>query len=192
MFKFLSAALFAALPLGAVAAPVDSPVIDVPVATGEFVSFGGQGDFLAYDAPATGQGLPVLDGLLADLDLTFDLADPYGTADGAFWLRQGADPVLGGFLSAIAPSEDMLSLTFSDLTGDLAALFGSGLTVELFFFDMLGDDPLAALQSGGSYDLAYVVEGAPQPAPIPLPAGGLLLLTGLGLIAMRRGVRRAA
>ncbi len=186
MFKLLSAAILAFLPMGALAAPVTSPVIDVPVATGEFVSFDGTGDFLGFDAAAAGQGFTANGDLLADLALTFDLVDPYTGTAGFFSLRDNGAVRLDGVLGAITAGTDMLSLMFTDLTGDLAGVFGDSLSVQLYFFDLLGDDPLAALIDGGSYEFTYLVEGVSQPAPIPLPAGGLLLLSGLGLIALRR------
>ncbi|TBN38345.1 hypothetical protein EYE42_13030 [Paracoccus subflavus] len=192
MFKFLSAAILGLLPLGASAAPVASPVIDVPLASGAFVAFDGRGDFLGFDAPAASQGLAVTGELEADLSVNFDLADPYGDADGAFALRDDGLTVLEGFLDTITPGSDMLSLIFTGLSGDLAAAFGDGLTVDLFFFDSLGDDPLAALTGGMNYDIAYVVEGIAQPAPIPLPAGGLLLMSGIGLLALRRRCKAQA
>lgn len=192
MFKLFAAVVLAALPMGALAAPVASPVIDVPDATGEFVSFAGRGDFLAFEAPATGQGFTISDGLSADLSLNFDLSEPYAEVDGFFALRDGQATVLEGVLRAITPQTDMLSLVFSDVMGDLAPIFGPALAIELFFFDPLGDDPLAALIDGGSYAFAYVVEADPQPAPVPLPAGGLLLLSGLGLVAARKLFRRGA
>lgn len=192
MFKLLSAAILTILPLGALAAPVASPVIDVPVATSAFVSFEGRGDFLGFDAPATGQGFPFTSDLFADLDLNFDLADPYGDADGFLALHDDGVTVLDGVLSAIVPGTDMLSLVFTDLTGSLASIFGDALTVDLSFFDFLGADPLAALIDGNRYEFAYTVEGNAQPAPIPLPGGGLLLLSGLGLIVLRKRVMRAA
>ena len=186
MLKLLSAAILAILPMGALATPVVSPVIDVPEATGIFVSYHGNGDFVSSNAWATSQDFPFEGELLAELSLNYDVADPYADAEGFFGLSNGGKTILDGILSAITPQIDMLSLMFTEVGGELAAMFGDTLTVKLNFFDALGDDPLAALSEGVSYDIAYLVEGNVQPAPVPLPAGGLLLLSGLGLLVLRQ------
>lgn len=187
MLRHFFAAFLALAPVAALAAPVSSPVIDVPLATGDVTSFENTFDLLSFDAPATGQGFQIASDLLADMTLTWDGKSPYTSADGYLALHAGGQTLLDGVLSEILPQEDALSLIFTDLRGDLASAFGSQLLVGLFFFDLLGEDPLAALMDHGRYDFALMVEGAEgQPAPVPLPAGGVLLLSALGGLALRR------
>lgn len=190
MFKrFATACLFFVLPVSGFAVPVASPVIDVPFATGEFISSDGQGDFLGFDAPAAGQGFIHGNELVADLSLTFDLSNQYSNVDGFFILRDQDKTLLAGVLNTLVPRTDMLLMSFTELSGELASIFGNGLAIELSFLDMLGDDPLAALSTKKSYDFSYVVESGVQPAPIPLPAGAVLLISSLGLLSMRRNRR---
>lgn len=187
MFKHLATAcLFFILPVSGFAAPITSPVIDVPFATGEFISLDGQGDFLSFDAPATGQGFIHENELVADLSLTFDLNNPYSDVEGLFTLRDQGRIFLTGVLNTLSPRTDMLLMSFTELSGELASIFGNGLAIELSFLDRLGDDPLATLSTEKSYDFSYVVESRIQPAPVPLPAGALLLISSLGLLSMRR------
>jgi hypothetical protein len=89
----MSAALLTLLPTSVLAAFVPLPAINVRLTVGEFVSVAGPGDFLTFDAPPTGHGLPVLSDLFADLKLDFDLADFYAGADGLFALRHGGKTV---------------------------------------------------------------------------------------------------
>ncbi|MGN7868561.1 hypothetical protein [Paracoccus sp. 22332] len=192
MFKPLLAALLMALPLGAAAAPVAAPVIDVPQASGYFLAHEGTGDFLAFDALAVVDGVATGDSLLADLSLTFDLADPYADASGAFSLRDEGGWLVDGVLDRVSASDGVLSLVFGDLTGSIAGLFGDSLTVSLAFLSLPDSDPLRALRDGETYDIAYWAEGASQPAPVPLPAGALLLVSGLGMLVLRRSRRATA
>lgn len=183
---FAYTCLMAVLPLGAFAAPAISPVIDVAFATGSFVSFDDRGDFVSSSAPITGQGFTTSDEMRASLDLNFDLADPYADNQGLFVLSENGKTLLDGVLSSITPSTDMLSLIFTDLAGDLASIFGDILMLDLFYSDQLGNDPLGVLSEGNTYEIAYRIEGSTQPAAVPIPAGGLLLLSALGFLALRR------
>lgn len=186
MFKTLTAALFAALSFTSVAftaAPSQAAVIDVPVAYADFVEFDGVGDLTVFGAPAAGEDFDYAGELLADLTLDFETADPYATANGSFNLWSDDGLILTGVLKSITAKADLLAMTFADLDGVLAGSFAHGLSLEMFFFDMPGANPLGALVDGGSYEVAMTG----VPSPVPLPAGALLLISGAAALA---GFRR--
>ncbi|MDO5614012.1 MAG: hypothetical protein Q4G14_12335 [Paracoccus sp. (in: a-proteobacteria)] len=181
--KYLPAALVALLPLLAQPATAATvPVIDVPAATADYAAFGGTGDLLIFDAPATGMDFAHSGDLFVNLAITFAQDAPYADVDGVFTLQDGTGELLSGLLTSVTAGADQLSLGFGGITGPLAAQFLNGLSVEMFFFDPMGTDPLRALTAGNSYDVAIMA----VPAPIPLPAGGVLLASGLGLLVLRR------
>lgn len=190
--KLLATALFAALTLTtapAMAAPVD-PVLDAPFAKGTALVERGVTDFLIFGAETYASGVELQGNLTSDLAVVFETADPYATADASFTLLSDGATVLSGLLSSVSLGQDsVINLVFGDLTGDLAAAFGAALTLELAFLDNLGADTFALLQDGGDYNVAFVAAGAP--APVPLPAGGVLILTGLGALGLMRRRRRA-
>ncbi|TNC73681.1 hypothetical protein [Rubellimicrobium roseum] len=160
------------------------PVIDIPSAQAVFVAQGGAGDLL-FEGDAIAEGAGPLGNLRAIFALSFDLASPYDTARATLDLSDGNGLVLGGLAFSIGRGEDLLALTFDDLDGPAASIFGTALTFELFFLDPVGEDPLGGLVDGTTYDLAALGVGQDVPAPIPLPGSGVLLLAAL---AMATGV----
>lgn len=184
MKKFLIATALALLPLGAV--PATAAVFDVPVATGYYTEFGGAGDLTMFDGDAAGEGFDHTGALLADLALSFDQDDRYDSAGGTVTLRsvEGEVLVSGVLDSILAEADDLLSLSFSGLTGTAAASFGPVLAAQIYFFDGLGADPLGAMMDGGVYEFALTAAG--DPAPIPLPAGAVLLVSAFGVMVLRR------
>lgn len=141
------------------------------------------------------EGAAILDGTEAQGDLStffalsFDLADPYGMAGATLDLVDDSGLFLRGAASFVGFAEDQLLLTFSDLDGTAAALYGSTLSFELSFLDPVGAEPLAGLLDGPVYDLAGFGVGGEVLAPVPLPATGSLLLAALGAAA-GLGLRR--
>lgn len=184
MRKLLSTSLIVAL--GSAALPAAAAVVvDVPWAVAEFTQNGGYGDLIAFGAEATSDTLAYSGSLISDLTIDFSLADPIGTANGAVTLWDDSDMLLSGVLSGAAynAARSVFELTFADLQGSAVGLFGNAVLLEVFFFD-----GFPALNDGGSYDISYVLVGEdlPQPAPIPLPATGLLLLPAIGALAALR------
>lgn len=181
---FLVVAAFAAL-------PTQAATLDIPVATIDYSTsvVGDVGDLLLFGANGVvDDGVSFID-VSVDLMLSFEIANPYGTADAAIDILDGADLYLSGILSGIKFEEDLLTLVFSGLTGSAATIFGSALQLEIFFLDPIGSDPLRALVDGSSYD---VVAFGSDVAPIPLPASLPLLAGALGVLALRRRAKSAA
>jgi hypothetical protein len=93
------------------------------------------------------------------------------------------DVFLEGELLSYMLGTGSVALTFGDLTGTGTGLFGAQVVVTLF-------DPAFSYAGPDLYSGAAAVSIG-SVVPIPLPAGGLLLLTALaGTLAVQRRIRK--
>ena len=121
--------------------------------------------------------------LTTDGGLDRDMAPGALLVDGALWatiidLGYEIDPGNDG--------GDIIELLLNVEGGDLASTFGSS-ALALLTGEFGTDDRFAAAEFFSSAQIE--VSALTDVAPIPLPAGGLLLLSGLALVTLRRGVR---
>jgi hypothetical protein len=161
------------------------PVLDVPLATFDYVEFGGTGDLSAFGADAISFDFPTNGDLFVDLLITFDTSSPLGTMDAALFSADDSGSFLDGVLVNAGFTTDLIQLLFGGLTGSAAAAFGPTVLVEVFFIDPLGANPFAGLVDGRRYDTALTTTAAvPLPAALPALAAGLGALV---LVRRRRG-----
>lgn len=169
-------------------------------ATGDlFNPFGFGFDFV--DIFSTGAGTGALSGYTGlDTGLTADILPDgsIGGFGGSFFVDDAfAVPspvqvvnsaVLVGFGFVYdASGDDTLEFQFGSIAGDESDLFAEGALVTIT--GELGANLTETfdLATQGIFDVSFKVAPISAPAVIPLPAGGLLLLTGLGgLAAWRR------
>jgi len=171
-----------AAPLNLITA--DSPVIDVPFATANYLETDGIGDLSIFSAEGLATGTSAAGSLFLDIFLDFDVSDP-DDIDGALFSADDNGAFLDGTLVRTGFDGDILELLFSDLSGTAASDFGDLAQIDIVFvFPNPGADPLSNLVDGTAYDVSATVSSV---APIPLPAALPLLLAGLGgLVLLRR------
>ena len=168
------------------------PSVEASGATIDYVVVGGQGDLSTF-----GAAVDFADGVSVEAaELSFAIDVPPDGASGGFDIVDAGGVVLDGALSRVGFVEDSVELEFGDLGGSLAGAFGPTALLSIDFDDALGADPFAGLVDGKSYLAAVTVSAVaksdggtpPGPAPIPLPASGLVMLAGLALV--RQVLRR--
>ncbi|GEM_PF-5721648 len=183
--------LFATLALAATTAftalPMHAAVLDIPGATAGFAiaPSGDIGDFLFDAEGIINEGTDFLP-VDVSFALTFETANPYGTADASLDIFDTMGAVFSGVLSTIGYEEDLLKLVFVD-SG--AGVFGNGLALHLFFIDQVGSNPLTGLTDGTSYEIAALGQDV---AAVPLPGSLPLLAGALGFMALRRRKAQSA
>ncbi|PWR02634.1 hypothetical protein DKT77_10660 [Meridianimarinicoccus roseus] len=193
MKSLISALAFGFAALGAAdhaeAAPLnvatDTPLIDIPFASADFLDLGGFGDLSILGAEGLASGTPQSGTLSLDVLISFDTTDPAGTIGGALFSMDDNGAFLDGTLVQSGFDGDILQLLFGNLTGSAAADFGPFALLEaVFLFPALGTDPLSQLTDATTYDVFGTLSSA---TPVPLPAALPLLAAGLGgLVLLRR------
>jgi hypothetical protein len=123
----------------------------------------------------------------------FSLADPMTGASGGFDISDEDGIFLSGDLLALGFIKDVIELQFGNLKGSAAGLFSSSVLAMIAFDNPLGDNPFASLFEGDSRSASIVISSIADSTvpPIPLPAGLILLLTGIGgifLLKRRRSI----
>lgn len=90
---------------------------------------------------------------------------------------------LSGVLEEFGYGDTLVTMIFGSLDGQAASLFGSRVLVSFFDFGALP-------QGAGAFSgrLSYTIQSI---SPIPLPLTGVLLLIGIGGLALLRTRRRA-
>jgi hypothetical protein len=171
-----------AAPLNLVTA--DSPVIDVPVATADYLETGGIGDFSIFGAEGLASGTSQSGDLLLDVFFNFDTANP-SDINGALFSIDDDGAFLDGTILQTGYDGEILELLFGNLSGTAASDFGDLARVDVVFLvPNPGTDPLSNLVDGTAYDVSATVSSV---APIPLPGALPLLIAGLGgLVLLRR------
>lgn len=162
----------------------NSPVIDIPGATADYLVTDGIGDLSIFGAEGLVSGTSQAGTLLLDIFLDFDVGDR-DDIGGALFSADDNGGFLDGDLVRTGYDGDILELLFGNLSGTAADDFGPLARVDIVFLDPFpGIDPLSNLVDGTQYEVTATVSAV---APIPLPGALPLLLAGLGgLVLLRR------
>lgn len=171
----------------------ETPGLSSSVAFVDFFDFDPDGDLSSFGAE-----VDATDGVSPNgfteigFGFGYSLADPTGDFDGGFDVFDESGEFLAGDLSAIGFTEDAIELQFGNLSGSGASSFGSSVLMLISFDEPIGANPFNAFVDfdslGASISIASVADTSV--APIPLPAGLPLLITGIGGIALLRRRRR--
>lgn len=179
------AAVLALAPTGGFAAPID------------LASFGYEIDalvearsaFIDYVSPflSAGDSSPPF---FADLSVSaFDVSNP-ATAAFAFFETGGPSTDLeGSSASAFGDGSNFVQYLFEDVTGTGSLV---GLNGRSMLLEVAGDEVFDFSQQSFSASGSITITSLKEIAPIPLPAGVVLLITGLAALGGIGAARRRA
>lgn len=187
----LTAGLASAATLGLT---TEAPSLSSSTAEIDYLEFLSDGNLSTFGAEvdATNGTSPV--GLTEiSFAVGFDVSDPTGDFGGGFDVFDDNGEFLAGDILAVGFSEDVIEFQFGNLSGSAADDFGSSVLALITFDDPLGVDPFRALADGDALFASISISRVAAIAPVPLPAGLPLLLTGaLGFGLLKRRAKPIA
>ncbi|MEM9631776.1 MAG: VPLPA-CTERM sorting domain-containing protein [Pseudomonadota bacterium] len=173
------------------------PALAVPISAAGFYEFDGDGTVdsfrLEFDTVINVEsdtefvGLPLVSGSLTVGEKTFSNSvflrfarNAFGQF-GALVLSQDENP----FAGATLPDFFQISAVFAPGT-DLQTIMTQQVSAPLIGFDYIVAGPPLNFSFGSNTGLGQITFS--QPTPVPLPAGGVLLISALGLVGARRWI----
>lgn len=189
----IARAMIAAICLAGLAAPAGAATLGLttraaPEIAATISVFNDADFFLFY---GHGTGTLTLSGVVTDIDFTVtaEIGSDGTPANGTFQALGAEDEIMLESTSLIGVgfidngAADVIELLFDAPTGSAAASFGAQVLARLF--GDFGSYPFAA--GFGSFGAGAPASMTLTPVAVPLPAGGALLLVGLGaLVGLRR------
>jgi len=162
----------------------EAPILSSSTAFIDFFDLDPDGDLSAFGAEVdTTDGVSTVGFTEIGFGFGYSLSDPSGDFSGGFDVFDEDGEFLAGELLAVGFTEDLIELQFGNLGGAGAGVFGSSVLIMISFDDSLGPNPFSAFVDGDVLGASISIASV---APIPLPAGLPLLLTGIGGIALLR------
>ncbi len=161
-----------------------APTLSSSTAVVDYVEVAPDGDLSAFGAEVDFTDGVFPNGLTEiGFGIGFSIADPTMDLTGGFGVFDDGGLFLGGDLFAVGFTEGVVELQFNNLDGSSSGSFGTSVLMEIVFGDVLASstNPFSAFVDGESYNPSITISNV---APIPLPGGLLLLLGGLGSIAL--------
>lgn len=164
----------------------EAPIAEASFAVVEYLEFGPDGDLFTFGGEVDyTDGIDLTGFAEIGFGVGFSLTDPEGDAAGGFSLFDDTGHVLGGDLEAVGFFEDTIELLFGTLTGSGTGVFGDQVLATIIFDDPLGPNPFTSFLDGESYVASISLASVRQlPPTVPLPAGLVLILSGLGGFVM--------
>lgn len=168
----------------------EAPSLTSNTAFIDFLDFDPDGDLSTFGAEVDAtDGVAPVGFTEIGFGIGYSLSDPTGDFSGGFDIFDEDGEFLAGDLLAVGFTEDVIEFQFGNLTGSGAGDFGASVLALIAFDDPLGLNPFESFFDGDSLGASITISSVvdTSPAPIPLPAGLPLILTGLGgLLVLRR------